>query len=419
MGKILLAVLFLGACSSYAPPRQMAQTLFVAFDGVPHELVKELHQNGALPSFAEPSEIISPFPSTTTAGFTGLFRPLGAGAAPGYDAMFYDWKSDRTRGSLLEAYDVGAKTFSHFFTDMRSSGFEHVVMYTLPQFAMAVDLARIKPALWNAPEKENLFFYLGATDATGHLDGREKTEELFLAAIRRLEKLKKEYETAFRRELRLVLFSDHGFFWGKMLPIDIGVLETRLREKGFELGDCCLRENPNRVIPVTWGNISGGEFYLNNKKSESALVEVLLETEGVDLVMILDTDRIRVLAQRGGTETGEIFLGKNRMPTYRPIQGDPLQIREEIYPDAVHRIWDAFFGLAQNQASILISTGENYEYGDNATRFGAAIRGGLRGTHGSLRRASSSAFLMTDDPKIKLPKQVSYDKALTYFMGEP
>src|SRR5262245_12497844 len=72
-------------------PREKDQTLFVALDGIPFSMVENLFRAGRLPGFQAPSRVISAFPSTTTMGFTGLFKSLGAKKAPGYDARFYSY----------------------------------------------------------------------------------------------------------------------------------------------------------------------------------------------------------------------------------------------------------------------------------------------------------------------------------------
>src|SRR4029453_13884881 len=79
-------------------PRQTEQTLFVALDGIPYSMVQELRLEKKLSDFQTPSRVISAFPSTTTTGFTGLFRPLGARPAPGYDARFYSYALNQVRG---------------------------------------------------------------------------------------------------------------------------------------------------------------------------------------------------------------------------------------------------------------------------------------------------------------------------------
>lgn len=445
--SILLTLFFWAGCAELAPLREANQTLFVAFDAVPFSIAQHFQTAGEMPGFQPPTELISPFPSTTTTGFTGIFRTIGADPAPGYDAVYYDFEKEKMSGSLLGATKVVGKSYGDYFDQIRTTGFEQVVMYTLPSFAMKVDWMRVKPAIWSRPKKQNFFFYFGATDGAAHLDGKEATAKMFLKTVQKITQLQKEYETVFGHKLNVVLFSDHGFYWDEMKPIDVGALKTNLENQGVDLVDCCLSQNENGVVAVTWGNISGGNFYVKSGKAREILTKTLLQTEGVDLVFVREEDRIRVLARRPSPETGEIFgKEKGRFLKYQPIQGDPLKLekalqhlsvgknldeegfasrakwfeitQDHLYPDAIFRIWDAFFGLSQNVASVLISTDENYEYGDNATRFFALIRGGLKGTHGALKRDSSSAFIMTTDPKIKLPNRLSYDKALTYFPKE-
>src|SRR3989344_2926072 len=68
------------------------RTLFIALDGVDHTLMAELKSAGHFKSFGDAIPMISTFPSATTIGFTGIFRPLKVGKVPGYESRFYSHK---------------------------------------------------------------------------------------------------------------------------------------------------------------------------------------------------------------------------------------------------------------------------------------------------------------------------------------
>lgn len=421
-------------------PRQGAQTLFIAFDGVPFDLVEELFQQGKLEGYQKPSRLISAFPSTTTACFTGIFRPLGAEKGPGYDAKFFSYEDQEVKGNLLEAYDVGGSGYKKFFSYMRSSGFEQVVMYTAPLFAARVDLARLKPALWKNPAREKLFFYIGSSDGAAHLDGKEAVVKLFLEAVQKVKAIREEYAKDFGQELKVVLFSDHGFYWDQMKPVDLADFGERLKKAGLNLEENLKREN--NVSAISWGNISGGDLYML-PEIVPEVTSVLMEIPGIDLVLFREENKIVVQGKRERVVEAEILYDEEGTKfAYRTVDGDPLKLisvfaalaqegnldregfvvekdlfeatKTHMYPDPLYRIWDAFFGLAQNPATVLISTKENYEFGGNGTRFGAKIRGGLLGTHGALALHSSSAFVMASDPSIIFPEVVRYDQAFAF-----
>jgi hypothetical protein len=430
-----------GADASMTRPRKGEQTLFVALDGVPYGMVEELFSEHKLRSFQKPSRVISTFPSTTTTGFTGLFRSLGARPSPGYDAQFYSFDKGEVRGNLLEAYDFEAADYNHFFGYNRNTGFQQVVMYTSPQFALNQDLKKIRPLIWDHPEKQSVFFYLGSTDGAGHLDGSDKTRDLLLQTLRELENLREEYRMNFKKDLRVVIFSDHGFHWTRLKKIDVADFEEHLKAEGLKLVK--KMKNSKDVVAITWGNISGGDLY-TSEESSPEVANLLLEMPGVDLVFYRQKDRVVVLGSRARTEKGEIFFDESgKRFGYKALDGDPLQygpILEALqqegkldsegmadekdwfektealpYPDALYRIHDAYFGLVQNPATILLSTNEDYEFGDNLTRWGSAIRGGMVGTHGAIALDSSSAFIASTDPKLGLPPVLRYDQALLPF----
>lgn len=438
--KTLFLIFLCVGCSSNPIPRQKNQILFVAFDAIPYSLVERLYEEGKLSSFQKPSKLIAAFPSTTTACFTGIFRPLGAEKAPGYDAKFFSYAQRKVEGDLLEAYDIGGKGYKRFFSYMRSTGFEQVVMYTMPFFALRVDLTYLKPAIWNAPEKRAIFFYIGSSDSTAHLDGKGATEKLFLDGVLAIEQLRREYQKDFGRDLKVVLFSDHGFHWDQMKPIDVLELGRRLEKEGLQLEDDLKK--PNHVAAITWGNISGGDLY-TAPQNIPTVSSVLLKMPGVDLVFFRNENKIIIQARRENLEEARMeYDDSGEKFRYQPVQGDPLgydpvvkelkrvgklnqkgfalekdwfeATKDHHYPDAPYRIWDAFFGLSFNPATILLSTQEDFEFGDNLTRFGAKIRGGLLGTHGALAQDSSAAFILTDIGS-PLPRVVRYDEALKHF----
>ncbi len=424
------------------PPRHSDQTLFIALDGVPYSMVEKLYKEGVLTQFGAPTRLIATFPSTTTTGFTGLFKSIGAQKSPGYDAKFFSYPQNHVKGNLLEAYDYEAADYNRFFFYNRNTGFKQVVMYTAPEFALKSDLKEIEPYLWEHPEQEALFFYVGATDGTGHLDGPEATEKLVRHTLKEITRIREDYRREFKQELQIVLFSDHGFYWDKLKKIDISEVENRLKNMGLKLSEDLKYED--HVVAITWGNISGGDFYAFEKKVPE-IASMLVEIEGVDLVNYKIGNKIFVSATRNGNFTlAEItYTSDGKNFAYKTLAGDPLgygEIQEALkkegkldahgfasekdwfeksnashYPDALYRLWDAYYGLVENPASLLISTHENYEFGDELTRFGASLRGGMNGTHGALAMHSSSSFLATTDSSINLPSVLRYDQALTPF----
>jgi hypothetical protein len=443
----LFFLIFTPGCSNNlsitpAPlPHPKDQILFVAVDGIPFQMVKELYDQRKLTSFQPPSRVISTFPSTTTTGFTGLFKPLGAKAAPGYDARFFSYAQNEVKGNLLDAYDFEAADYNRYFSYNRNTGFKQIVMYTAPHFALRRDLSRLQSYLWDHPEKESIFFYIGSTDGAGHLDGYEKTRELFMEVMRKVQSICKAYKKEFKKDLTVVLFSDHGFHWNRMKKIDLSQVEEHLKTIGFTLADD-LKED-KRVVAITWGNISGGDLYTSDEVTPR-VAELLTGIPGIDLVTYQQKGHIFVTTLRAAPESAEIYFDKEgKQFGYQPIQGDPLhylpvleqlkkenklnssgfasesdwfeKTQDQLYPDAPYRLKDAFYGLVKNPATILISTQEDYEFGDSLTRFGASLRGGMIGTHGALSLDSSSAFVMTNDPNVKLAPVVRYDEALVPF----
>lgn len=423
------------------PPR-VAQTLFVALDAVPHTVMAELYQRGWLADYQPPVRVVSAFPSITTTGFTGLFRGLGAGKADGYDAKYFDYATHTIKGTLLAGNNRTGDGYQRFFDILRSSTWSQVVMYTAPFFAARRDLARLQPLIWAHPARRAFFCYIGSTDATAHLDGKTDTIRLIQIIVGHIAQLREQYAAAFGQPLEIVLFSDHGFHWDHMRPLDIGHLRHLLRQQGLRLTDNLHQRD--HVAAVTWGNISGADLYALPEQLET-VADILLRMEGTDLVLTTTDGQILVQAPRHG-RVERALIRANTDGTrfaYEALAGDPLgylptvatlrsqdaldqlgfadartwfaHTHDHPYPDALFRIWDAFHGLAHNPAPLLLSTLEHFEFGDNLTRFGAWLRGGLLGTHGALAFNSSNAFLMTTDASVTLPPVMRYDEALVPF----
>jgi len=422
------------------PQRQVSQHLFIAVDGIPFDLARSVYEEYFEYSeqYAKPVRVISTFPSTSTIAFTGLFRGIGAGRSAGYDSKFYSYEQNKVLGSLMEADDFAVPSFSPYFVVKRSSGFDQMIMYAFPSMAMDDDLEKIKPELWKSPNKENIFVYLGSTDGVAHLDGREELEEMFVEVLDYVENLREEYEDTFEKPLKVTLFSDHGVRWVSLNQITVGQVEDQIDAAGFQLRHDQLK-NDNDVVSVTWGNVSGAHFYCSEENAAD-VSKALSNVEGFELIFYRKKNQIFVLGDEGHSLAEIKFDILLNRYGYHPIIGDPLHykvlvkaLREEknldaqgtasekdwfrvsknhAFPDALYRVVDSFTGLVKNPAAIIVSIKENYEYGDTVTRVGAFFRGGMLGTHGSIRNSSSSAFLMTSDKESHLPETLRYDQAL-------
>lgn len=430
------------------PPTAIAprppQTLFLALDAVPHAMMAELHARGVFPNYGPPTRVVSTFPSLTEVGFTGLFRPLGAGKADGYEGGHFDAATRRmVTGGQAVHHPGELPGYEYYFDFLRHTQGAFIAMYAAPFFAARRDLAKIAPLIAAHPQQRTFFGYIGSTDSTAHLDGEEKTIRLIRMVANHVEQLRRDYAAAHQQPLEVVLFSDHGFYWGDMRALNDRTFRRDLKRHGLRLTDN-LRHDQH-VATLFKRNINGVDLYAAPDRVAD-VAEVLLGRLGTDLVMTPQSDHILVQASHygDGIKSARIRATANMSRlAYEPVNGDPLNYAPVVgalraaglldengfaaaddwfaashahfYPDAPYRIWDAFHGLVLNPASLLLSTLESWEFGGKVTRAGAALRGGLIGTHGALARDSSSAFVMTTDSSVILPEVARYDQALAPF----
>jgi hypothetical protein len=104
--------------------------------------------------------------------------------------------------------------------------------------------------------------------------------------------------------------------------------------------------------------------------------------------------------------------GDGERYAYRALRGDPLgllaagetdvELAQDIAfartvdgprPDVLRRVWRAFHGEVEHPAAVLLSLADGYEVGNPALRSLTRLRGGLRGTHGSLTRLASTGVI--------------------------
>jgi hypothetical protein len=443
-----LAVLLVSIGCAHAPaprPRAAGQTLLIALDGVPYEIIEELKSLGHFSEFREPSRVISTFPSTTHCGFGGLFRPLGASPPPGYDREYYSYNEQKIVSFLSSIHPKNKRDFKNFFDYSRKTPVQKFWMYSAAGLSGRRDLEKIRRMVWNGPDITPLFAYIGGTDGAGHVLGRKRVRHWLVFMEDYLRKMREDYRRQFGGVLHYVLYSDHGFrYMRKPNAVPKGQITHGLAENGLHLASDLKDENA--VVAVQWGNISGASFFAH-PEYVPAVARVLANTRGIDVVAYRDGSEIEVLSKKGGRlQSARVACeGGRRRCRYTPEDGDPLDYKpvlEELrregrigpggfaasgdwfratedhyYPDALYRMHDGFFTLVENLAPILFSTNEDYEYGDVLTRVGAWFHGGLKGTHGGLFQSATAAFVMTTDPKIVIPPVLRYDQVMPHVFG--
>jgi len=109
------------------------------------------------------------------------------------------------------------------------------------------------------------------------------------------------------------------------------------------------------------------------------------------------------------TPKGSIFQKVQKSPWLSDKTWFQLTYDHE-YPDVGYRLYDSFFDLVQNPASLMFSTKKNYHYGSFSAKLGVTAKFGHKGTHGGIFRSTTWGVFMTTSSFKKLPKALRYDE---------
>lgn len=445
---VLTAALVASAC--YRPPpvtrlRNAStisqRTLFLALDGIDYDLVRELHEEGYFRDFLPPVPFVSTFPSDTTVGFTGIMQPLDVGRVPGYEVRFYSYKQNKVVGGTpFDIYKIPIN-YKHYFDSFRHQIHQKAIMYVFPGLAGKEDLVNTETALMHS-DKRVVMTYLGGTDGSQHLLGRARTKRFLKYVDWYLKRLVKRYEAAKHEKLRIVLFSDHGFYHSRLKTITESSLLKELKPKGFKFAHEITSDRD--IVDVTFGLLSAGVLF-TPLKHRDVIARTVADVEGIDLVFWHRNSNKEILIHaHDGREAKFEFRDDGRSYRYVPINGDPLGYAQILadaghktddwlsdatwkpltanasYPDAGYRLYEAFFKLVKNPANILFSTEKPYQFGSMAARVGTWLKFGHKGTHGGLFKEASLGIMManTPPPNTDMPASLRYDELFQLFLPQ-
>lgn len=432
----LLLVLTATACGYHKPPitalpeaqNEDHKTLFIAFDGIAYDMMRELKEEGHFKDFQAPIPLIVPFPSATTIAFTGIFQPLDVGTVPGYETRFYSFKENRIMGGTpWDIYKIHIH-YKTYFDNFRHTMTSKSVMYTFPGVAGKQDLMNAEKLVMRS-DKKILFTYLGGTDGAQHLLGRRRTKNFMAYVDRFLTRMKKRYERAHNEPLEIVLFSDHGFHFDKLKMISAEDISKSFAKSGFK--SAASLKTADDVLIVKYGLLSSGVLMTKTPRLEE-LADRVRRVKGMDLVFWDEGNRIYAMDTEGKTAYFE-YRGR-REYRYVTLTGDPLNYRplagrwrtaaswhdltwDFEYPEAGYRLYDAFHRLVENKASMIFSLKPDYQFGALSTLGGTKLRlGGHKGTHGGMFKSVSQGIVMTDSKTRQLPPAVRYDELFKIFL---
>ena len=380
--------------------------LLLCLDGVPHTLIEQAKNRGLFDSFGPPARLLSPFPTMTNVALSAM---LGASPPAGYESLYFDRSARELRGGIRKY--IGRRTPdkvpSSYMDDLdyqEPLPFEFLI-YVAPEKVWRADMQRFRERFKAAPQQNDYFAFLKATDGLLHAQGPER----LAIALESLDKILREIQDYCGNETEIVMFSDHGMNLEENRRVD---LASTLQRRGFQV-----------VIPA-FGLCSYAAIYCQDENVIPAVATASVEVPGIDFAAYKDGAGAVVESARGRAR----IEYEPAVDSYRYVvgTGDPLQLGSfpdgfaddgewfirtaaHRYPNALANIYKSLFtSRVKHTADVLLSLHDGYYYGWSP--FGRFVR--LAATHGNALRGSSNAFLMSTHQK--LPEFIRADEARPY-----
>lgn len=402
--------------------------------------VEAARARGAFAGWAAPTRLVAPFPSTTSVSFAELFRPLRAAPADGYEIRYFDRARNAVVGNPLRPRRHGRswKTCCDVAFEALAA---KVAMYGTPRWTGRRELSAARAAVLDSTA-DPIVAYVGSTDGLAHMQGDEATVEFLLDVDAALTDLKRRHVERHGRALRTVMFSDHGM--GRVRIRSLGDVAGTLRHVGLRVADRLGRAGD--VVAPTFGVVDYGALFVAPALAETA-ANGIVHHPGVEVAAwSAGPGTVDVVSSGGRGRVRWRACGERRLFSYECTGSDPLRLedarrrlagdgrlgadgfaddREWLretaaahYPDALHRLADAFFGDAvRSRAPVLFSLAPGFAWGWRTAHVAARFAGGrIEGTHGGLDRESSLGFLLTEDAGIAAPPVVRASEALAPFL---
>ncbi|MBI4482647.1 MAG: alkaline phosphatase family protein [Acidobacteria bacterium] len=401
-------------------PREGLRQIVLWVDGIGWSEIQRLRAEGHFRYFHEPSRVIVPFPTMTNVAAADIFH---VDPPPGYEGLYFDRKANRLGGGST-AYLRGRRLqgdFHQLLDYVEPKAFEFLI-YVFPERIVRADLRRFLEKL-GSDRAPYFLAALKSTDGYSHLKSRERVA----AFLEELDKVLSQIYEAYRGEVEIVLFSDHGNngYRSRRVP-----LEEILEQEGFRIADRI--EGPLDVVVPAFGLVGFAAVY-TREENEERLARVLAAREETDFVLYRAGETVVVLGKNGAARLSH----QRGRYEYGLVQGDPLRLRaalerlshegkvdgeggsteadwfqvtrDHVYPDAVRRAVKAVDGFVQNPADVLVSFREGYFYGNRM--FDRLVT--IEATHGSMLESASTAFYMSTEHEA--PPYLRSNELLAYF----
>jgi len=380
-------------------PNSDVPHFIIALDGVPFELINQLYQKGLFRLFHPPAKVISCFPSMTDLAFQQIFHSAQPIA---YQAKHFDRSSNRMiPGNQIYLSGQNADWINYL--DYRCDTILDAVSYVKPNLVFNHELTAMHK-LFRRPGADTRIAYTVATAGLATQKGRSGILEHLHTIDRFCQQLVFEH----KGRVKITLLADHGhsLFGCQRIQFD-----QFLQGNNFHMTD--QLENPRDVVMVDYGLVA---FVAVFTDQPAQLAHVLLNHPAVDFICYPKNQTIVVQNIAGKA----VIRHRNQRYSYTIETGDPLQLLpiieqlrqkniidqngfiddralfcatvDHTYPDPLRRIHQAFNGLVQKPADLIVTLKDGFCHVSDA--FDIFIDNATS-THGSLNQANSATFIMT------------------------
>lgn len=387
--------------------------LLIALDGISYQTAMKMYDDGLFREFKRPIPMVATFPSLSDPNWAHL---MNAPLEKGYTKAGFDPKKNEEYGTLIDHITTPPQYEKNF--DYKAEGvLEHFVGMTWSETSAlfwtdSLLIFLLEPK--NIKNKNITTAFTVNTDIISHLGGEKKVIEYLKNLEEKIKTLRKDFKAQYKKNLEVVIVSDHGNHFKVPTPIDY--IEP-LKKSGF-MQKTILKEKFDYAF-VAPEIISFGAFYtLPNQ--EQLFAEQIAKVDGVHVALAEGkTKKLKnSVVVYSKNSKSEIFIdSKNKKISYKVHSGndpfDQIQLfksKSELsfdeyfyktlnttYPNALLRAWEGFHKNSQDKASVLVSAKLGHVFTNLALQIITAVSG-VQSTHGSFHREESFGVVMSTLP---------------------
>lgn len=401
-------------------PLANSRHLVIILDGFSYGLVADYYRQGGLRLMHPPSRVIAPYPTMTDLALEDILSYI---PARGFESKFYNRLENRMSGGVDE-YLEGFNQPYNDLLDYRANLLYDAIGYVKPRMVFRKEINDIKRQ-FDKRRGEELVAYIVSTAGMSTALGAAGQLEVLHTIDRLIHQVVAETHGL----VKVTLLSDHGHGYSNPKRLD---LEAFLKGRGWKVRDRI--NGPRDVVLPAFGLV----HYASLCTSQPAQLAADMTTcHGVEIVSYAQGQDVVVLDCTGGRA---VISRRDDSYRYTPTAGDPLKLADTLaalpadaegfrdgaalmratidhcYPDALHRLHRAHFGLVEQPPDVIVSLSDEFFWGREI--FSALTT--TASTHGSLNRSNSVTFIMsTLDPLPDIIRSRQIGENLRKLTGKP